>query len=43
MTRVRRSSGYNYEDYVPAQNIVCPICDSPCSNLQALNVVKFII
>ncbi|KAG2223118.1 hypothetical protein INT45_005674 [Circinella minor] len=38
MTSVRRSSGYNYEDYVPVQNIVCPICDTPCSNLQTLNV-----
>ncbi|KAI9274329.1 hypothetical protein BDA99DRAFT_235159 [Phascolomyces articulosus] len=38
MTSVRRSSAYNYEDYVPVQNIVCPICDSPCPSLQALNV-----
>ncbi|KAI9493191.1 FYVE zinc finger-domain-containing protein [Zychaea mexicana] len=38
MTSVQRSQGYNYEDYVPVQNIVCPICDMPCTSLQALNV-----
>ncbi|KAI8141441.1 FYVE zinc finger-domain-containing protein [Fennellomyces sp. T-0311] len=38
MTSVQRSPGYNYEDYVPVQNIVCPICDIPCQSLQALNV-----
>ncbi|KAI9302102.1 FYVE zinc finger-domain-containing protein [Cunninghamella echinulata] len=29
---------YNYEDYVPNQGIVCPICQQACASLQALNV-----
>ncbi|KAI9322285.1 FYVE zinc finger-domain-containing protein [Dichotomocladium elegans] len=29
---------YNYEDYVPLDEITCPICDAPCSSLQALNL-----
>ncbi|CAO3634946.1 unnamed protein product [Cunninghamella blakesleeana] len=29
---------YNYEDYVPNEGILCPICQASCSSLQALNV-----
>ncbi|KAI8388681.1 FYVE zinc finger-domain-containing protein [Radiomyces spectabilis] len=37
MTTGRPLPAYNYEDYVPVNGIVCPICDSPCSSLQLLN------
>ncbi|KAG0164421.1 carboxypeptidase Y-deficient [Apophysomyces sp. BC1034] len=37
MTTVRQLSPINYQDYVPDNGIVCPICDSPCMSLQILN------
>ncbi|CEG83512.1 hypothetical protein RMATCC62417_17418 [Rhizopus microsporus] len=28
---------YNYQDYVPAEGVFCPICQAPCVSLQDLN------
>jgi hypothetical protein len=35
------SNGYNYQDYVPTEGIVCPICTITCTSLQNLNRVSF--
>ncbi|KAI8097727.1 uncharacterized protein BX664DRAFT_257977 [Halteromyces radiatus] len=29
---------YNYEDYIPVEGAVCPICQQICSSLQTLNL-----
>ncbi|KAJ8661316.1 hypothetical protein O0I10_003066 [Lichtheimia ornata] len=34
---IARSPTYNYQDYVPVDDIACPICDFPCPSLQTLN------
>lgn len=36
-----RSPTYNYQDYVPVDDIACPICDFPCPSLQTLNTVMY--
>lgn len=40
MSTVQRTSGYNYQDYVPVEGITCPICDVACTSLQTLNLVN---
>ncbi|KAI8638478.1 FYVE zinc finger-domain-containing protein [Parasitella parasitica] len=37
MTTSQQIGGYNYQDYVPAEGILCPICQINCNTLQNLN------
>ncbi|KAG2214054.1 hypothetical protein INT46_004969 [Mucor plumbeus] len=37
MTTGQQITGYNYQDYVPTEGILCPICEITCNTLQNLN------
>ncbi|GAN04340.1 vacuolar segregation protein pep7 [Mucor ambiguus] len=37
MTSGQQPSGYNYQDYVPTEGILCPICQVNCNTIQNLN------
>lgn len=39
MTTGQQITGYNYQDYVPTEGILCPICEINCNTLQNLNRV----
>lgn len=40
MTTGQQITGYNYQDYVPTEGILCPICEITCNTLQNLNRVS---
>jgi hypothetical protein len=40
MTTGQQLNGFNYQDYVPTEGIVCPICQITCASLDNLNRVK---
>ncbi|KAF1804283.1 hypothetical protein FB192DRAFT_1279461 [Mucor lusitanicus] len=37
MTSGQQPTGYNYQDYVPTEGILCPICQVNCNTIQNLN------
>ncbi|KAG2229670.1 hypothetical protein INT48_008902 [Thamnidium elegans] len=37
MTTGHQLNGYNYQDYVPAEGVSCPICEISCGTLDNLN------
>ncbi|KAI9486681.1 MAG: hypothetical protein EXX96DRAFT_472463 [Benjaminiella poitrasii] len=37
MTTSHQLNGFNYEDYIPTESILCPICEINCDTLENLN------
>lgn len=42
MTTGHQLNGFNYQDYVPTEGVICPICQISCGSLDNLNRVRYL-